>query len=246
MTFSITILGSSGTYAGPDNACSGYLLRADGYSLLLDCGPGTLAALQQHVPLDTLDAIVVSHSHPDHWLEIPVMRNALRYVLHRSDIPLCSTEETLQLAELMSHNELTPTFEPHVVTDGDEQTLGPFSLRFARTDHPPETMSVRADVNDFSFAYSADTGPAWSFDQLGADIDLAVCEATVLEDDKARVAGHHLSAHEAGSIARDAGVGRLVITHLMPGSVAADHAAEAAAAYGAPVMVAQPGVVFDE
>ncbi|MFI5045314.1 MAG: MBL fold metallo-hydrolase, partial [Acidimicrobiales bacterium] len=106
MSLRVTILGSSGTYAGPRQACSGYLLRSGRTTVLLDAGPGTLANLQEHVALDELDAIVVSHAHPDHWLEVPVMRNALRYVIEVEGIDLFSTSETLDMAERICQNQL--------------------------------------------------------------------------------------------------------------------------------------------
>ncbi len=79
MGLSITVLGCSGTYAGPGGACSGYLVRSNDTSVWVDTGPGSLANLQQHIDLASLDAIVVSHSHPDHWGELGVVRNALKY-----------------------------------------------------------------------------------------------------------------------------------------------------------------------
>ena len=79
MTFRVTILGSSGSYASVENPCSGYLVRSDGASVLLDAGPGTLGPLQREIDLGELDAIVLTHAHPDHWLELPVLRNVFLY-----------------------------------------------------------------------------------------------------------------------------------------------------------------------
>ncbi|MBN2622032.1 MAG: MBL fold metallo-hydrolase, partial [Acidimicrobiales bacterium] len=77
----VTVLGSSGTYAGPGEACSGYLVRSPGATVVVDLGSGTLANLQHHVELGAVDAVVLTHEHPDHWLDLPLLRNALRYVL---------------------------------------------------------------------------------------------------------------------------------------------------------------------
>jgi ribonuclease BN (tRNA processing enzyme) len=240
----LTVLGSSGTYAAPGNSCSGYLLRHDGAAVLVDCGPGTLARLQEFVHPANLTAVVVSHEHPDHWLDLPVMRNALRYWLDGEGIPLYSTASTLSLAEELCHGDLEPTFAPQVITAEQELTIGPFRLRTSRTAHPPETLALRFDADGVSIAYSADTGPAWTFAELGAGIDLAVGEATVLAADAERVAGVHTTAAEAGAGARAAGVGKLVITHLRPGDDHDEFAAEAADAYGAAVQVATPGVTY--
>lgn len=240
----LTVLGSSGTYAGPGNSCSGYLLRLEGASVLVDCGPGTLARLQEFMDPAELTAIVISHEHPDHWLDLPVMRNALRYWLDGEGIPLYSTSSTLSLAEILCHGDLQPTFIPHLITSDEELTVGPFRVRTSRTDHPPETLALRFDGGGASLAYSADTGPAWTFAELGPGIDLAVGEATVLAADADRVGGVHTTAAEAGAGARAAGVRSLVITHLRPGEDHDEFAAEAAAAYGAAVQVATPGVTY--
>lgn len=245
MGLSATVLGCSGTYAAPDNACSGYLVDGDGFRVLVDCGPGTLANLQHHLRPDGLDAVLISHSHPDHWLELPVLRNALKYLLGRSGLPVFGTVETLELAEPLCGGRLSPPFEWRTISDSDELKLGPMEVRFARTAHPPETLSMRFDLGDAGLAYSADTGPGWSFAELGRGIDLGICEATFLDRDRLAGGGTHMSAAQAGEGARRSGVDRLVITHLVPGSDPAEHRAEAADAYGAPVEVASVGARFD-
>jgi ribonuclease BN (tRNA processing enzyme) len=240
MSLTVTILGCSGTYAAAGNACSGYLVRGGGTTVLMDAGPGTLANLQNHVGLADLDAVVISHSHPDHWLEIPVMRNALRYVLGQSDLPLYSTAETLGLAEDLGHGQLRPTFVPETITDGSEFSIGPLRFRASRTDHPPETLALRVDLGDESLAYTADTGPRWSLAELGPDIDLAISEATFLEADLP-VPGDrvHLTAAEAGAGARSSKVRNLLVTHVLPTGSAEEAVVEASDAYGAAVRAAE-------
>jgi len=235
------VLGSSGTFAGAQNPCSGYLVRHDGASVLLDCGPGTLGPLQRHLPVGGLDAVVLSHEHPDHWLELPVLRNAWKYVLCRDGLDVYGTADTLTLAEALCHGELAPTLRWHVVTDGDEVTIGPLRARFSRTDHPPETLGVALGADGRWLGYSADTGADWSMAELGVDVELAVWEATVLDHLAEAVEGVHCTAAQTGRGARAAGVRRLLITHLLPGSDPGDFRAEAAETYGAPVQVAEPG-----
>jgi ribonuclease BN (tRNA processing enzyme) len=239
MGLSVTVLGCSGTYAGAGGACSGYLLRAEGVTVLLDAGPGTLANLQDHVRPDELDAVVVTHSHPDHWAEVPVLRNALTYVLHRGGVPLLTTAETLGMVEAASHGRVGSAFVPRVITDGSELSIGPLSVRCSRTDHPPETLAVRVDHDGRSFAYTADTGPGWSLAELGPGIDLAISEATFLERDSDPGRPVHLTAAEAGAAARGAGVGRLLVTHVLPLGSVDEAVAEATDAYGAPVGAAR-------
>ena len=244
MSVTVTILGSSGTYASVGNACSGYLVEFDGYRVVLDCGPGTLANLQRHIDPTEIDALVLTHCHPDHWLELPVLRNALKYCLGHEGLAVYGTEETLSMAEVVCHHELAPTLLCEVIADGEDLVLGPFRMRTSRTQHPPETLAVRLDAGGESVAYSADTGAGWSFAELGAGIDLALCDATALDTERDRVVGLHLTAAQAGEMARTSGVGQLVISHLLPGGDPVEYQDEAAAAYGAPVHVALPGATF--
>ena len=236
---SITVLGCSGTYAGAGGACSGYLLRTSTTTVWVDCGPGTLANVQCHVELTELDALVISHSHPDHWLELPVLANALRYGVDAADLGLrlLWTERNAELMRCLSGARLAPTFAPEVVADGHRATVGDIELRFARTDHPVETLAVRADAGGRAIAYSADTGPRWSLSSLGDGVDLAVLEATLDEHEAGQV--QHLTGRQAGRIAADGAARSLLLTHLAPGTDPARRAAEAAEAFDGPIEVAE-------
>jgi ribonuclease BN (tRNA processing enzyme) len=235
---SVTVLGCSGTYAAPGDACSGYLLRSATTNVWVDCGPGTLATVQQHLALTELDGIVVSHAHPDHWLELPVLVNALRYGVDAPDLglPVLWTERTAELFREVG-GKPEPTLRPRVIDHRSREVIGDIELRFARTDHPVETLAVRADSGGRSIAYSADTGPAWSLASLGADIDLALVEATLDEDESGRV--QHLTGREAGELAASAGVAALVLTHLAPGSDPDARVAAAGSAFDGPIEVAR-------
>jgi len=235
MGLSITVLGCSGSYSGPGLACTGYLVESDTARVWLDAGPGTLANLQRHHQLAEIDAIVITHEHPDHWLDLAMAHIACRYFLDRPPMPVYGTAGTRALAQaLAGAHDLAPTIDWRVISDGDSATIGDQQWRFSRTDHPVETLAPRVDSGGRSFAFSADTGEGWSFASLGGAIDLALCEATYLHQDLV-APSPHLSALQAGTMAADAGVKRLLLTHLAPGSDAPAFGREATEAFGAPV-----------
>lgn len=236
---SVTVLGCSGTYAGAGGACSGYLVRSAGATVWLDCGPGSLGNLQRHLELADLDALVVTHEHPDHCLELPVLRNALKYGTGGEGLAVLGPAGVRSLAErILGDDGLAPTFAWRSIADGDTAEIGDLRLTFSRTDHPVETLAVRVDdtAGGRSLAYSSDTGPGWALRSLGSPVDLALCEATMPPG--AEGMAPHLTGRQAGATAADAGARRLLLTHLWPTSDPDAHRRDAEATFGAPVELA--------
>jgi ribonuclease BN (tRNA processing enzyme) len=238
----LTVLGSSGSYPAAGLACSGYLVRGGGVNVVLDLGSGSLAALQEHIAIADLDAVVISHSHPDHWLDLGVLKTAWKYALDREDLAVHGTPDTRAKAEALTDG-LAPTFDWTDVAPGDELHIGGLTLRFSWTEHYVPTLAILVTDGTSTLAYSADTGPGWSFREFGQPIDLAVCEATHLVGAEGQGV-LHLSGRQAGAMARDAGVGRLVLTHVSPGVSHEAIRAEGAAAFGADVDLATEHTTF--
>ena len=247
-SFGITVLGSSGTWASAESGCSGYLLdhRHGGRTtrVWVDCGPGSLSALQHHCDVDDLDALVVTHEHPDHFNDLPVLRNAMVHGLGVERLPLYAPRGVLALLEaLVGPRGITPSFTPKMVGDQSVVRVGSLRLQFSRTDHPVETVAVRAEPDDGSapaIAYSSDTGPGWSVAALGEGIGVALVEATFLESAVGETAALHRTAAFTGADAAAAGIADLVITHIPPTGDPEAPRAEAEASFGAPVRVARP------
>jgi len=237
----VTVLGCSGTYAGPGGACSGYLVRSPGTTVVVDLGAGTLANLQRHVGLDQVDALVLSHEHPDHWLDLPLLRNAMRYMLDLADLPVYGTAGTRRLAGRLI-DELEPTLRWHTITDGSAFTIGDIDVRCSRTDHPVETLAMRIDRAGRSLVYSADTGPLWQGGDLGGEVDTLLCEASFAPEHEGR--HQHLSARQAAVLATSMAAHRLVLTHVPPGADAGEQQRLAAAGHAGPVAVAETGATF--
>jgi ribonuclease BN (tRNA processing enzyme) len=236
LDFSLTVLGTDGSYPGPGGCNSGYLLQAGEFATWMDTGPGTMANLQLHLPLSRLDAVVVSHAHPDHWSDLEGLYVAMRYFLGRKGLPIYAPEG---LRDLMVGEKPDGTFDWRVIADGESAQVGPARWNWSRTDHPVETLASRVEVGGRALAYSADTGPAWELSSLGEGIQLALVEATMTLQEEGSI--QHLSARQAGRTAAKAGAERLLITHFAPPIDREVSLAEATAAFGGPVEVAEVG-----
>ena len=245
MTLTVTVLGCSGSYAAPGNPCTGYLVRSDSTAVLLDCGPGTLGPLQEAIDLADVDAIVATHCHPDHWLELPVIRNVFIWFVPRSKVPVYGTAETraMDRAITVMRSGRTDPLAWNVIDPSSRLTIGDQQWSFSLTDHPVETLAPRVDAGGRSFAFSSDTGPGWDFRSLGEGIDLAMCDASHgCEHEDEGIP--HMSARQAARAASAAGVGRLVLTHLAPGCDPGAQLAEAGEVFAGQVDVARPGLVL--
>ena len=239
MGLSLTVLGCCGSYPGPGGACSGYLVSDGRTTLWLDAGSGTMANLQRHVDPAAVDAVVLSHEHPDHWADLEGYRVFLQHVGDRRGVPVYAPQGLRE----RTYGDSEPWLAWTTVADGDRVVQGSLTLTFSRTDHPPETLAVRVDGGGRSLGYSADTGPGWSLEALGSGLDLALCEASLPAGYEGEVA--HLTAAQAGATARAAEADRLVLTHLWPTLDPERSALDGAEAFGAPVDVARTGARFE-
>lgn len=248
----VTVLGCSGSVPGPDSPASGYLVEADGYRLLIDLGHGAFGALQRYVNPAEVDAIIVTHLHADHCIDLTAYIVSLRYggAGHRSSgpegrIPLIGpsgTRDRLEaaydpLARKLGLHELFGFSTP---SPGE---LGPFGVTYAPMNHPTPTNAVRLTYNDRSLVYSADTGESAELVELAQGTDLFLCEASFGPDDE-YIPDLHLTGRQAGEHAAKAGVERLVVTHVPPWCSRDVAAEEAAAAFHGVVELATPGGEF--
>ena len=241
MSLSVTVLGCAGSYPGPGNACSGYLVRSDEATVVVDLGSGTVANLQRSVALTDIDAVVLTHQHPDHWLDLPILRNALRYFLDAEGLAVYGTAGTRAQAEAVIDG-LTPTLVWTTIGAGSAVQIGDQRMSFSRTDHPVETFALRLESGGRTLVYTADTGSGWEPDGFVDGADLLLCEATLAEDDADSF--QHLTGRQAGELAKQAGVGRLAVTHVPPGVDREAQRAAAELAFGGVVELAAVGETY--
>ncbi len=216
----LTIIGCSGSFPGPDSPASCYLLEADGFRLLLDLGNGALGALQRQAGLDSIDAVCLSHLHADHCLDLCSYMVARRYHPDgpRPRIPVYGPDGTgHRMAQAYGpgeHQGMAAAFDFVTLAPGT-RAVGPFQVTVDHVSHPVETFGFRVEQAGRSLAYSADTGESAALTRLARDADLLLCEASFLASPGLPV-GLHLTAAQAAEHAARAGVGRLMLTHLVP------------------------------
>lgn len=216
MSFSVTVLGSSGMFATTQRACAGYLVETDGLRLWLDAGAGAWRNLLEQVPYASIDGVILTHCHPDHTTDVFQALHARQYGGPEPlpPIPLWAPQETLDRLRGFDHG-IDESFKLVRVSAGDRIEVGDVTFDFVGMAHPRETVGTRITRGRGVLAYSADTGPAADLRALAERAELFICEATLQDSD--RLWEGHLSARQAGSIAADLQVGQLLLTHLPPG-----------------------------
>ena len=244
----LTVVGSSGSFPSADSPCSCYLVEADGFRLVIDLGNGALGALQRYCGLYEVDAILLSHLHADHCVDMCAYYVARNYRVGGCPDPVPvygphGTAERLARAYDMDEQPgMKEVFDFRTLQDGSFG-IGPFTITVARVAHPVEAYAFRVEQGGRAFVYSGDTGPCEDLVELARGADLLLSEAA-FTDGKEDIPDLHLNGREAGEHAARAGVGRLVLTHIPPWTDAERNRADAAAAYSGTVGLARPGDVY--
>lgn len=252
----LTIVGCSGSYPGPDSPASCYLLEADvgdgddkrTWRILLDLGNGALGHLHRHADPLAIDAVLISHHHADHCLDM-----CGYYVLRKYHPdgpqpripvwgPAGTADRVARAYELPLDPGMHEEFDFHTY-DGPF-TVGPFTILPIPVEHPIEAYGLRISADGATIGYSGDTAPCEGLDRVAANVRLLLCEASFREVDD-NPPGIHLTGVDAGSAAARAQASRLVLTHVPPWFDRDAMVVEARTAYSGPVELAVPGAVYD-
>jgi ribonuclease BN (tRNA processing enzyme) len=248
----LTIVGCSGSFPGPDSAASCYLVEtasAGGvFRIVLDLGSGALGSLQRHVGLETIDAVVLSHLHADHCLDMCAFYVVRRYHPDGAMGPLTvygpegTGDRIARAYDLDSGKQMKDEFDFQEFPPKEFQ-IGPFTVSVAQVDHPVAAFAIKLSDGDSTLVYSGDTARCRSIEQFAAGADLLLAEASFLEsaDNPSHI---HMTGAEAAAVAQRAGVGRLVLTHIPPWHSPDAVLAEAAPSFGGETVLATPGATF--
>jgi ribonuclease BN (tRNA processing enzyme) len=246
----ITVLGGCGAWPTAGQGCSGYLVEHGGFRVLIDPGYATFPVLLKHCPAEAVDAVVVSHGHPDHCADLnPLLRARRLSDDPPAPLPVYAPHGALDaVLALDAPAMLASAYTLHAFEPGEGFGVGPFAARTWALPHFVPNAGIRLTAPGGAvLAYTGDTGPDAALLELARDADLFLCEATYLRsmDDSQRP--YLMTARLAGEFAARARVARLLLTHLWPGTDPAEARAVAAEACGpdVPVGVARPGLTTD-
>jgi ribonuclease BN (tRNA processing enzyme) len=243
----LTVLGGCGAWPAAGQACSGYLVEHDGYRLLVDLGYATVPRLLERVGAEALDAVYVSHGHPDHCADLnPLLR--ARALRDDPPAPLAVYAPPGALDAVLALDRpgtLDDAYRLHEFNPGERFELGPFEAGTRLLPHFVPNAGVRLAAGGRVLAYTGDTGPSPDVVDLARGADLLLAEASYVEAVPDGSRRYLSSARQAGRYASEAGAGRLVLTHLFPGTDTAGARAAAAGHYDGDIDVAEAGLVVE-
>ena len=250
------MVGCSGSFAGPDSPASSYLVQAEHagrtWSVVLDLGNGALGPLQSHVDLADLDAVFISHLHPDHCVDLCGLYVTRRYRPSGPTpgrLPVHGPSGTSQRVAMMYHGLEKGAMDAHfdfaVVADAVPFTVGPFTVTPYAVNHPVEAYGYRVEADGAVLAFTGDTDDCDNLTPLLRGVDLALLDSAFV-DGRDVVPDIHLSGSRAAAAAVLAGgVRRFVLTHIPAWNDPEVCRAQAAAGWPGDVELARAGAVYE-
>ncbi|VEI14003.1 MBL fold metallo-hydrolase [Trueperella bialowiezensis] len=261
----LTVIGCSGSMSGAQSPASSYLVQAEGeddaggsrtWSLVVDFGPGAMGHLMKYVDPARVDAIVISHLHADHCVDLVGMQVYRRWYPEGalSQLPVFSpgdgAERTRGIAGDPEGETYETEFDFQRVVPGDTVQVGPMCVEFFEANHTIEAVSIRITgpseedpQRSVVLSYTGDTDYAPTVVEAAQDADVLLSEAA-FEEGRDEARGIHLTGKRAGEIATEAGVKRLLLTHLQPWTSRKRTASDAQAVYDGEVTVVSAGDVY--
>jgi ribonuclease BN (tRNA processing enzyme) len=260
----LTVLGKSPSWQDADGACSGYLVEEGDTCVLVDCGNGVFSKLRLYRDYTRVDAIVISHLHADHFLDLVPYAYALTYAPRRQPVPIqrwpgeknphkprliCppgSREAFRRIVGTWGNDDLIENaFELEEYTADSTPEIGELRIHFTEVPHFTETFAIAVESANGGgrLAYGADSSPNQKVVECARNADLLLMEATLPRPERTGMRGH-LTPREAGEHAKEAGVKRVVLTHISDELDALWARREAEAGFGGPVHLAYEGAVY--
>jgi ribonuclease BN (tRNA processing enzyme) len=216
----LEVVGCSPAWPNPGGAQSGYIVEGPG-RLLLDCGPGVLARMREQDHWPRVDAIAITHFHLDHWGDLVPWVWGRMYGLGQDlRVPELWVQpggrgELEEFGERLGMRDMFErTFDVREYTEDEPFEAAGLEVMPLRLPHYTlTTYGFRVSNEHRTLAYSGDSGPSDRLAELARDVDLFVCEATLLRGELDGEPRGHLSLEEALEAHAASGAKRLLITH---------------------------------
>ncbi len=237
----LTVVGFWGGFPQKNEATSGYLLECDGFKLLVDCGSSVLSQLQNYISPSELDAVIVSHYHHDHVADIGVLQYARMVGGAKIPLPIYGHTFDQDGFSKLSYRNITTAIE---YNPNEVITIGPFTISFMKTHHLVPCYAMRIEAGNTTVVYTADSSYLPEFIPFSKDADLLICECNLYAGKE--LVGVHMNSEDAGNIASQANVKKLLLTHLPNRGNVNDLVKEAGQIFQGSVELACSGYVFEK
>ena len=261
----LTVLGKSPSWQDAGGACSGYLIEEDGTTVLLDCGNGVFSKLRLYRDYTAVDAVVISHLHADHFLDLVPFSYALTYAPRQQPTPVDRWPGTQTPArpKLFAPKGARDLFRSVVGAWGNDDLIenafdleefspdsvieaGTMRFRFQDVPHFTETFAIEiSSMNGGGrITYGADCSPNEKLVEFARGTDLLIVEATLPRPERTGVRGH-LTPQEAAEHATKACVKRVLLTHVSDELDRLWIRKCAKLAFDGPIDIAREGAVYE-
>lgn len=213
----LTVLGNNGPYPAAAGACSGYLISYEDTNLLIDCGNGVLSNLQRFIPIEKLDAIILTHLHSDHTSDMMVLRYATQMKIKKGlqeKIPVYAPSEPAEEFEKLN---LPDVFVLESIDSNTSIKIGKLNIAFSQMQHPVKCVAVSIFDGHKRLVYSGDTSWTEELVDFSYNADFLLLDSGLLNGDKENNPNvYHMTAGECGKVAKLSNSKRLVLTHFFP------------------------------
>lgn len=227
----LKVLGTQSPYNTIGHNCPGFLITDGESKIMLDCGSGSHSLLNFPNDLNNL-SIIISHLHRDHYNDIYNMQYS-SFVFHNQkrierpiDIYLPSSPENIYQDIIGETNNFS---NYSAIDEKSNISIGNIDVSFCQTDHPVETYAVKLSNGDRTIVYTSDTSFSCKdkLVEFAKNADLLICESSLLTSYGFPEINSHLTAKQAGIIAKEAGVNGLMLTHFWPEETPENYVEEA-------------------